>query len=153
MLSPSLSLLRPTWRFTAIGDNTMENRPSVYDLCDISCRREAHNSVQLLYKDPRCPDQPHHPLHLPPPLRSLISLPMSSMTFAALYSLQGLKTRSIAIHGSSCHPLFISASMTASKVICATSLPPSYPSAPALLHPHHPLPSRFPQQNCCEGYR
>lgn len=42
----------------------------------------------------------------------------SSVTFAALYLLQRLKTRFIAARGSSGHRLFISAFMIASKVIC-----------------------------------
>ena len=41
-----------------------------------------------------------------------------SVTFAALYLLQRLKTRFIAVHGSSGHRLLISAFMIASKVIC-----------------------------------
>jgi hypothetical protein len=41
-----------------------------------------------------------------------------SVTFAALYLLQRLKTRFVAARGSSSHRLFISAFMIASKVIC-----------------------------------
>src|SRR5882762_11152189 len=42
----------------------------------------------------------------------------TSVTFAALYLLQRLKTRFVAARGSSGHRLFISAFMIASKVIC-----------------------------------
>ena len=73
-----------------------------------------------------CPDQPP-PSSAPTPPPSLahfIAYALhrtrltSSVTFAALYLLQRLKTRFIAARGSSGHRLFISAFMIASKVIC-----------------------------------
>jgi hypothetical protein len=73
-----------------------------------------------------CPD--HQPLsssgHAPPDLPRFIAYALHrtrlapSVTFAALYLLQRLKTRFIAARGSSGHRLFISAFMIASKVIC-----------------------------------
>jgi hypothetical protein len=73
-----------------------------------------------------CPDQPPSTTsNAPSPsLAHFIAYALhrtrltSSVTFAALYLLQRLKTRFIAARGSSGHRLFISAFMIASKVIC-----------------------------------
>jgi hypothetical protein len=73
-----------------------------------------------------CPDQPPPTSTntAPPPLAQFIAYSLHrtrltpSVTFAALYLLQRLKTRFIAARGSSGHRLFISAFMIASKVIC-----------------------------------
>jgi hypothetical protein len=72
-----------------------------------------------------CPDQPPPSSSTPAPsLAHFIAYALhrtrltTSVTFAALYLLQRLKTRFIAARGSSGHRLFISAFMIASKVIC-----------------------------------